>query len=113
MRKPSLLLRMPAGLTLAILQIASIRNVAAQATTPTEANRQTSVKVVRVGVSYGESGEAFVDVSTTNPAVYQILNLKTPPRLVVDIENARIENLKRIYSARSAVLKDARIGQFR
>ncbi len=76
-------------------------------------NDQGLAKVFRVQVDYGEGGEAFVDISTTNTVVYQILNLKSPPRLVVDIHNARAENLKRVYPAHSAVLKDLRTGQFR
>jgi hypothetical protein len=89
------------------------KSLSASQPAPSCADREGLAKVFRVQVTDNERGEAFVDVSTTNPTAYHAFSLKNPPRLVVEIENARAENLKRIYRAQSALLKDARAGQYR
>jgi type IV pilus assembly protein PilQ len=98
---------------------------AAAAPAPVTAPAETSVHVAppaspsgpllvsKVTLVKHESGETFVDVSTSRSAKYQVMMLPSPARLVVDIEGAQNTSPQRSYAADTGVLKSVRIGQFR
>jgi type IV pilus assembly protein PilQ len=69
--------------------------------------------VWKVTLDKHESGETFVDVSTSRSASYRAMMLPGPPRLVVDIEGGQNTSPQKSYPADTAVLKAVRIGQFR
>jgi type IV pilus assembly protein PilQ len=60
-----------------------------------------------------ESGETYVDVSTSRTPSYRVMILKNPGRLVVDIEGALTTFRQRSYAADTLVLRGIRIAQFR
>lgn len=72
-----------------------------------------SVLVSNVAFDKRESGETFVDVSTSRTASYHVITLKSPTRLVVDIEDAQTASHQKSYAADTLLLRDVRIGQFR
>ncbi|HTS71948.1 MAG TPA: type IV pilus secretin PilQ [Terriglobia bacterium] len=59
-----------------------------------------------------ESGETNVDISTTRNVGFRVAVLPNPPRLVVDLDGARLTALPKNYPADTEVLKAVRIGQF-
>jgi len=69
--------------------------------------------VSKVTLDKLESGETFVDVSTSRTAGYRVTTLPNPSRLVVDIEGAQNTSRQKDYPVDTAVLKAVRIGQFR
>jgi type IV pilus assembly protein PilQ len=70
------------------------------------------IDVSDVSIKAGSAGETVVDVSTTHPANYRVLQLKSPARLVVDLEGARNAVRRRSFAGSSPVLKDVRVAQF-
>jgi type IV pilus assembly protein PilQ len=98
---------------------------APNASAPVPAPAETSVRVApptsskgpllvsKVSFDKHESGETFVDVSTSRTVSYRVTTLLSPPRLVVDIEGAQNASPQRNYPAGTGVLKAVRIGQFR
>jgi type IV pilus assembly protein PilQ len=86
--------------------------VAAAYTAP-PASVRGSVLVSNVTFDKRESGETFVDVSTSRTASYHVMTLKSPARLVVDFEDAQTASHQKSYAADTLVLRDVRIGQFR
>jgi type IV pilus secretin PilQ/predicted competence protein len=90
---------------------------AAAATVPAAvvapASAHGSVMVSNVTFDKRESGETFVDISTSRTASYHVMVLKHPARLVVDIEGARASSRQRSFVADTLVLHGVRIGQFR
>jgi type IV pilus assembly protein PilQ len=77
------------------------------------ASARGSVMVSNVTFDKRESGETFVDVSTSRTASYHVMTLKNPARLVVDIEGAQTTSHQKSYAADTLVLRGVRIGQFR
>ena len=77
------------------------------------ASARGSVMVSNVTFDKRESGETFVDVSTSRTASYHVMTLKNPARLVVDIEGAQTASHQKSYAADTLVLRGVRIGQFR
>ncbi len=73
----------------------------------------SAVRVSGISIQSGPNGETYVNVSTTRPAVYRVLELKNPPRLVVDFEGARQSLGRHAYPAQSLLLAGVRVGQFR
>jgi type IV pilus assembly protein PilQ len=71
-----------------------------------------SLQVSGVSITTGPGGETYVDIVTTGPARYKVLQLTNPARLVVDLEGAR-NAAQKSYAAQSAFLKGVRVGQFR
>jgi type IV pilus assembly protein PilQ len=71
------------------------------------------LKVSKVTLDKHESGETFVDVTTSRNASYRVAMLPNPARLVVDIEDAQNTSPRKSYAADTVVLKSVRIGQFR
>jgi type IV pilus assembly protein PilQ len=69
--------------------------------------------VSKITLDKHESGETFVDVSTSRSASYRVTTLPNPARLVVDIEGAQDTSAQKRYPADTAVLKAVRIGQLR
>jgi type IV pilus assembly protein PilQ len=69
--------------------------------------------VSNVSLDKHESGETFVDVSTSRNASYRVTTLPNPSRLVLDIEGAQNTSVHKSYRADTAVLKAVRVGQFR
>jgi type IV pilus assembly protein PilQ len=69
--------------------------------------------VSKVTLNKHESGETFVDVSTSRTVSYRVMMLASPARLVIDIEGAQNTSLQKSYAADTAVLKAVRVGQFR
>ncbi len=103
----------------------SLPTSAAAAPAPVTAPAETPARVAPLASSSGpllvskvtldkrESGETFVDVSTSRSANYRVMTLPNPARLVVDIEGAQNTSPQKDYPADTAVLKSVRIGQFR
>lgn len=71
------------------------------------------VKVSEVTIGSGMAGETFVDVATSGPTPFHVQQLKDPRRLVIDLEGAHNATRRKSYAAKSPLLKDVRIGQFR
>ncbi len=72
-----------------------------------------SVLVSGIAIKAEPSGATVVEVRTTRPSAYRVMQLENPSRLVVDFEGAR-HNLRRLtYAAQSPLLADVRVGQFR
>ena len=71
------------------------------------------LEVSGVLVRAEKAGEAVVDVATNRSAAYRVLHLKSPSRLVVDLEGAHNAARQRSYAVSSDVLKGVRLGQFR
>jgi outer membrane protein OmpA-like peptidoglycan-associated protein/opacity protein-like surface antigen len=69
--------------------------------------------VSKVTLDKRESGETFVDVSTSRTATYRVMSLKSPARLVVDIDSAKNTSHQQFYSADTLVLRDVRLAQYR
>jgi type IV pilus assembly protein PilQ len=91
---------------------ATSRAVASAYTAP-PASARGSVLVSNVTFDKRESGETLVDVSTSRTASYHVMTLKSPARLVVDIEDAQTASHQKSYAADTLVLRDVRIAQFR
>lgn len=86
--------------------------VPAKAKAP-EASPAGPARVSGIAITAGPAGETFVDISTTRPTAYSVLQLANPPRLVVDFAEAQAGTRQRAYTAPSAHLKAVRVGQFR
>ncbi len=76
------------------------------------ANSTGPLLVSKVSVDKHDSGETFVDVSTSRDASYRVTMLTSPARLVVDIDGAKDTSARKSYAADTTVLKDVRISQF-
>jgi type IV pilus assembly protein PilQ len=87
-------------------------SLATPAPTATKAAAAGPTQVSGVSITTGPGGETYVDIATTSPAHYKVLQLGNPPRLVVDLEGAR-NAAQKAYPAKSAFLKGVRVGQFR
>ncbi len=70
-------------------------------------------EVSGVFIQGGAAGETLVDISTTRPLAYRVLKLQSPPRLVVDLEEASNAAPQPLYATQSPVLKRVRVRQFR
>jgi type IV pilus assembly protein PilQ len=113
------------GSELRLLYGKSLPPSAAAAPAPVTAPAETPARVAplasssglllvsKVTFDKGDSGETFVDVSTSRIANYRVMTLPNPARLVVDIEDAQNNSPQKDYPADTAVLKSVRIGQFR
>jgi len=86
--------------------------VPAKAKAP-EASPAGPARVSDIAITAGPAGETFVDISTTRPTAYSVLQLANPSRLVVDLAGAQAGTRQRAYTASSAHLKAVRVGQFR
>jgi general secretion pathway protein D len=71
-----------------------------------------AVKVSGVTIQAGRAGETVVDIATSRPASYRVLQLENPRRLVVDVEGAHKATPWDSYPAQSPLLKRVRVGQF-
>ncbi|HMD87460.1 MAG TPA: type IV pilus secretin PilQ [Terriglobia bacterium] len=91
--------------------VASPEGALAQVVPP--ANSSGPLLVSKVNVDKHDSGETFVDVSTSRSASYRVTMLPSPARLVVDIDGAQDTSARKSYAADTAVLKAVRISQFR
>lgn len=78
-----------------------------------EASPAGPARVSDIAITAGPAGETFVDISTTRPTAYSVLQLANPSRLVVDLAEAQAGTRQRAYTASSAHLKAVRVGQFR
>jgi type IV pilus assembly protein PilQ len=78
-----------------------------------EASPAGPARVSDIAITAGPAGETFVDISTTRPTAYSVLQLANPSRLVVDLAGAQAGTRQRAYTASSAHLKAVRVGQFR
>ncbi len=79
----------------------------------TGAAAEDSAKVSGITIQAGMAGGTLVDIATSSPAPYRVLQLEGPRRLVVDLEGAYIATPQESYAAESPLLKRVRIGQFR
>jgi general secretion pathway protein D len=70
------------------------------------------VQVSGVTIHTSKNGATLVDIATSGTAPYSVLELKNPPRVVVDLKGARKATTRRTYSADSALLERVRIGQY-
>lgn len=70
-------------------------------------------EVSGVSISPGPAGELFVDVATTQPTTYHVLQLSNPRRLVVDLDKAHQTMHQKTFAGQSPLLSDVRVGQFR
>ena len=76
------------------------------------ATTATPAQVSDITIQTGNAGQTFVDVATSTPTPYRVLQLKNPRRLVVDLEGARKATPQKSYASESPLLKRVRIGQF-
>jgi len=116
-QRDSAALRLLFGKTASVSPAVGASPLGAPATSPAVAAPPASVRgsvlVSNVTFDKRESGETFVDVSTSRTASYRVMTLKSPARLVVDIEDAQTASHQKSYAADTLVLRDVRIGQFR
>lgn len=93
--------------------------VAASLTVPTRlgmaSGPSNSLPLVRrISINCPSGGDVVINIATTNPVRYKTLRLKNPERIVVDLQGARrVKSLKSVYPARSRLLKQVRVGQWR
>ena len=71
-----------------------------------------AVKVSGVNIQAGKAGETVVDIATSSPASYRVLQFENPRRLVVDLEGAHKATPWDSYPVQSPLLKRVRVGQF-
>jgi len=83
----------------------------ASRTLPT-ASPNGPAEVSGVSIKSGGSGETYIDVLTSRPTAFRVLQLKSPARVVVDLQEAHNAASQRSYSAQSPLLKGVRVGQF-
>ena len=69
-------------------------------------------EVSAVFVSTGPEGEIHIDVDTSQPTPYRVLQLENPRRLVVDIDGAHKSFHQSAYPVRSPLASGVRVGQF-
>jgi general secretion pathway protein D len=79
----------------------------------TGAAAEDSAKVSGITIQAGVAGGTVVDITTSSPAPYRVLQLEDPRRLVVDLEGAYKATPQESYPAESPLLKRVRVGQFR
>src|SRR5208337_443050 len=60
----------------------------------------------------GSSGGVTIDVATTKPETFHVLQLDHPDRFVVDVEGARNGFRQKFIPVSSPVVKDVRVSQF-
>jgi general secretion pathway protein D len=65
-----------------------------------------------VTIQAGKAGDTIVDIATSRPAPYRVLQLENPRRLVVDLEGAHKATPWDSYPAQSPLLRRVRVGQF-
>ncbi|MGD0922498.1 MAG: AMIN domain-containing protein [Terriglobia bacterium] len=80
---------------------------------PTGAAADDSIKVSGITIQAGVAGGTVVNIATSSPAPYRVLQLEGPRRLVVDLEGAYKTAPQESYPAESPLLKRVRVGQFR
>lgn len=79
---------------------------------PVGANSSLSA-LTGIAIRSTEVGEgSLVDVTTTRPAPYRVLQLTDPNRLVLDLEGARNATHRRSYSSSSPCSSRIRLGRF-
>jgi len=61
----------------------------------------------------GSAGGVTIDVATTKPTTFHVLQLDHPNRLVVDLEGARNRSRRKSIPVSSPVVQGVRVGQFR
>jgi type IV pilus secretin PilQ/predicted competence protein len=66
-----------------------------------------------VSITSGPEGELFVDVKTSQPTTYHVLQLSNPRRLVLDVDQARQAFHQKTFAAQSPLLSEVRVGQFK
>lgn len=66
-----------------------------------------------VSIEPGGDGETVVDIASSQAVPYRVFELTGPPRLVVDLKDARDASRQSVYRAESSVLKQVRVGQWR
>jgi Flp pilus assembly secretin CpaC len=71
-----------------------------------------AARVSGVNIQAGKAGETVVDVATSSPARYRVLQLENPRRMVVDLEGAQKATPLDSYPVQSPLLKRVRVGQF-
>jgi len=69
--------------------------------------------VCGVSIHPASNGAATIDISTSQPIPYHVMQLASPRRLVVDFEGARNAVRRGTYPAQSAILSRVRIAQRR
>lgn len=69
--------------------------------------------VSKIAIHPDRGGETLVDVATTRSVPYHFFQLGRPPRLVVDLHDARRGLLPYAYPVHSLVLRQVRVGQWR
>jgi type IV pilus secretin PilQ/predicted competence protein len=103
----------PAAAAAAITPVDSAVPSRVTATMPRPAATSSRVlEVSAISIQPGAAGETLVDVLTTRPTSFRVLQLKGPARLVVDLEGARNAAPQRSYSGASSVLQGVRVAQF-
>jgi type IV pilus assembly protein PilQ len=103
----------PAAASAALTPAGSAAPSKVTATMPRPAATPGGVlEVSGISIQPGAAGETLVDVLTTRPTSFRVLQLKDPARLVLDLEGAHNATPQRSYSGVSSVLKGVRVGQF-
>jgi hypothetical protein len=80
--------------------------------TTTPQTNQSPAIVSGVKIKTHNAKETDVDISTSSAVTYHVLELKDPPRLVLDIEGALKTTSRTSYSANSQFLMRVRLSQF-
>jgi type IV pilus assembly protein PilQ len=70
-------------------------------------------EVSGVSIKPGPAGVLYVDVATSQPTTYHVLQLSNPTRLVVDLNRAHHSLSQKTFPSKSPLLSDVRVGQFR
>ena len=81
------------------------------ASSPGETTKEP-VLVSDISVKQGHGGKVTIDVTTTKSAPLRVLRLADPDRLVVDLEGARYQSLRKSIPVSSPVVREVRVGQF-
>ncbi|MBZ5561355.1 MAG: AMIN domain-containing protein [Acidobacteriia bacterium] len=79
----------------------------------TKVTGEFPVQVSDIKIQAGKDGGTLVDVLTSSPATFRVLELKSPPRVVVDLTGAEKATSRHSYAAHSPLLDRVRISQFR
>ncbi len=79
----------------------------------TKVTGEFPIQVSDVKIQTAQGGATLVDVSTSSPATYRVLELKSPPRVVVDLSGAEKATSRYSYAAHSPLLNRVRISQYR
>lgn len=66
-----------------------------------------------ISIKSGADGKTLVEIASSQSVPYRVFQLSNPPRLVIDLRDARDASHRGVYSAASPVLKRVRIGQWR